>query len=105
MNLVCRDIFTAIHSGKWLSIEYKNNRDEVTRYWIGIKNINPIEKSIRAVGLHLGQYTTTELKIFIESILSSSVIDGSYFDVNQALLEDIKTNPVKFSSSSFSSFT
>lgn len=98
MNLVCRDIFTAIHSGKWLSIEYKNNRDEVTRYWIGIKNINPIEKSIRAVGLHLGQYTTTELKIFIESILSSSVIDGSYFDVNQALLEDIKTNPVKYES-------
>lgn len=98
MNLVCRDIFTAIHSGKWLSIEYKNNKDEVTRYWIGIKNINPIEKSIRAVGLHLGQYTTTELKIFIESILSSSVIDGSYFDVNQALLEDIKTNPVKYES-------
>lgn len=98
MNSVCRDIFTAIHSGKWLSIEYKNSKEEVTKYWIGIIDVNPIEKSMRVLGLHLGLYTTTELKIFVESILSSSVIDGSYFDVNPELIEDIKINPAKYES-------
>ena len=65
MNSVCRDIFTAIHSGKWLSIEYQNSKKEITKYWIGIKSINPIDKSMRVIGLHLAQYTTTELKIFV----------------------------------------
>ncbi|EEC56364.1 hypothetical protein BACPEC_02873 [[Bacteroides] pectinophilus ATCC 43243] len=31
MNTVCRDIFRAIHEGKWLSIEYRNGQDEVTK--------------------------------------------------------------------------
>ena len=34
MNTVCRDIFKAIHEGKWISIEYKNKNGEQTRYWI-----------------------------------------------------------------------
>lgn len=39
MNAVCRDIFRAVHEGKWLSIEYRNQQEQVTRYWIGIRNI------------------------------------------------------------------
>ncbi len=98
MNSVCRDIFTAIHSRKWLSIEYQNSKKEITKYWIGIKSINPIDKSMRVIGLHLGLYTTTELKIFVESILSSSVIEGSYFDTDTELIEDIKLHPIKYQS-------
>ena len=48
MNTVCRDIFRAVHEGKWLSIEYKNGKNEITKYWIGIISINPIKKSIAA---------------------------------------------------------
>ena len=40
MNGIGRDIFKAVHEGKWLSIEYRNKSDSVTRYWIGIKEIN-----------------------------------------------------------------
>lgn len=29
MNSICRDIFRAIHEGKWLSIEYKNKDRKV----------------------------------------------------------------------------
>ena len=32
MNTVCRDIFKAVHEGKWLSIEYRNGQEEVTKY-------------------------------------------------------------------------
>lgn len=31
MNSICRDIFQAIHENKWLSIEYKNRQEEVTK--------------------------------------------------------------------------
>lgn len=96
MNTVCRDIFRAIHEGKWLSIEYKNGKDEITKYWIGIKKIDPIKRSMEVSGMHLGQLTTRTLFVFIDSILSSSVIDGSYFERNQELLDDIEQNPTKY---------
>lgn len=96
MNTVCRDIFRAMHEQKWLSIEYKNGQNEVTKYWIGIENINPIDKYMVVQGLHLAKLTTKRLKIFIESILSSSVLDGSYFHTDKAMLEDIDNNPEKY---------
>lgn len=98
MNTVCRDIFKAIHERKWLSIEYKNGKEEITKYWVGIISINPLEKSMQVEGLHLAQYTTMKLKIYIDSILSSSVIDGSFFETDKILLEDIKQNPFKYQS-------
>lgn len=90
MNTVCRDIFRAIHEGKWLSIEYRNGQDEVTKYWIGIKSVDTRDRSMKVQGLHLARLTTLELKIYIDSILSSSVLDGSYFDINEKRIEDIR---------------
>lgn len=96
MNSVQKDIFKAIHEGKWLSIEYKNRGSEITKYWIGIKNIDLKSKALLVSGLHLSRYTLCELKIFIDSILSSAVIDGSYIEVNQQLVDDIRLNPHKY---------
>lgn len=99
MNTICRDIFRAIHEEKWLSIEYRNGQGEVTKYWIGVTDINPIEKSMEVQGLHLAKYITKGFKkIYIDSILSSSVIDGSYFHTEKRLLEDIRRNPLKYRS-------
>ncbi len=96
MNDICRSIFRAVHEEKWISIEYKNGQEEVTRYWIGIISINPKTKYMRVEGLHLSQYTTKELLIHINSILSASVIDGSYFCTDSGLMEDIRQNPAKY---------
>lgn len=96
MNTVCRDIFRAIHEGKWLSIEYKNGKEEITKYWIGIIDINPLKKTMKVVGLHLGYYTTMELYIYIDSIQVSAIIEGSYFETNRKLLDDINSNPAKY---------
>jgi hypothetical protein len=93
MNNICLDIFQAIHEGKWLSIEYKNGRGELTRYWIGIKSVNPKKKTLCVDGLHLSQYTVTELTVYIDSIQSSAVIDGSFFPVNSDLIRDIEERP------------
>lgn len=98
MNTICRDIFRAVYEEKWISIEYKNGKEEITKYWVGIISINPIEKSMKVEGLHLSQYTTQELKIYVDSILSSSVIDGSYFKTDSRLKNDIQENPIKYQS-------
>ena len=55
MNQICRDIFRAIHEGKWLKIEYRNKADQVTKYWIGIRDLDPRSRTMKVDGLHLGQ--------------------------------------------------
>ena len=40
MNNIERDIFKAIHEGKWLQLEYRNKQSEITHYWFAIENID-----------------------------------------------------------------
>ncbi len=97
MNAVYRDIFRAIHEGKWLSIEYQNKEGKVTRYWIGIRDLDVRRRTLAVDGLHLGQYTVDYFqKIMIDSILSSAVVEGSYCPVNERLVQDIYLNPHKY---------
>ena len=60
MNQICRDIFRAIHEGKWLKIEYRNRADQVTKYWIGIRDLDPRSRTMKVDGPHLGQLTIGE---------------------------------------------
>lgn len=97
MNSINRDIFRAIHEGKWISIEYQNKSAQITRYWIGIQNLNPFKRTLSVEGLHLGQYTTERFEtIYIDAIISSKVVEGSYCPVNQELVNDIYLNPHKY---------
>ncbi len=96
MNDICRSIFRAIHEEKWLSVEYRNEQGDVTRYWMGIVSMNPRSRFMRVEGLHLAKYTTKELWVNIDSVLSASVIDGSYFHTDEQLLEDIRQCPAKY---------
>ena len=78
MNTICHDIFRAIHEGKWLKIEYQNRQGQITSYWIGIRNLSPARRTLAVDGLHLGRYTTDSYeRIYIDSILSSQVVEGS----------------------------
>ncbi len=99
MNTVHRDIFKAIHEGKWMTIEYRNRQEQMTRYWIGIRDLNVAHRTLMVEGLHLGKYSLKEYdRIYIDSILSSQVLDGSYCEVNQKLVRDIHENPGKYKS-------
>lgn len=99
MNVVFRDIFRAIHEGKWLSIEYHNKEGQITKYWIGIRNLDIRKRSLSVDGLHLGKYTVETLSnIKMDSILSSHIVEGSYCPINKMLVEDIYLNPHKYSS-------
>ena len=97
MNKIHHDIFRAIHEGKWLRIEYKNKEEQITRYWIGIRSLNPVKRTLSVDGLHLSKYTMGSFDtIYIDSILSSQVVEGSYCPVNEELVRDISCNPHKY---------
>lgn len=96
MTQVCKDIFRAVHESKWISIEYKNKDQNITRYWIGVNEIHIAKKMLLVDGLRLGQLSLSELTIHIDSILSSTVLDGTYYETNQALKDDIAQNPEKY---------
>ncbi len=96
MNNISRDIFIAIHKGLWLSIEYKNKEEAITKYWIRIIDVNVRYKSLSVEGLHLGDLTVKQLNIYIDSIISSYPLEGTYAPVNDKLVKDISVSPEKY---------
>ena len=46
MNNITRSIFRAIHEGRWLSIEYKNQQTQQTKYWVAIRGLNPRTRTL-----------------------------------------------------------
>lgn len=96
MNAICKDIFRSIYEGKWLSVEYQNSNDEHTKYWIAIHNINIEKRSLEVTGLHLGNFTTKTLYMYVDKIISTNLMEGTYYKTNEALLEDIELYPQKY---------
>ena len=90
MGAVTRDIFKAIHEHAWLSVEYRNKQEQITRYWIGINNLNPQTGVLEADGLHLGNYAQRQLTLHADSIVSSSLVEGSYHKTPSRLLKAIE---------------
>lgn len=98
MNSVCKEIFRAIHEGKWLKIRYSNKAGDITNYWIGIKGIDVGKRTMKVDGLHLGLYTLEEFSIYIDSIQEAVILEGTYCPVNNSLINDISENPEKYKS-------
>ena len=96
MNKTHQDIFKAIHEGKWLKIEYQNKKEEITKFWIGIKDLDIRNKKLIVDGLHLGKYTCKDLKLSIDQIQSTQVVEGYYCPINEELVEKIYLNPENY---------
>lgn len=96
MTSVARDIFTAIHEGKWLYIEYENRKSELSKYWIGIKDIDIKYESILAVSLHIFKYTQKDITLYIKNIRVTKIVEGTYQPINKTLVENISLNPENY---------
>lgn len=78
MNTIAKQIFRAVHEGKWLYVEYCNKKsNQISRFWIGIKNIieNRTTKlcTLECSGLHLHNYTLADnMQLSVDRILSAS---------------------------------
>lgn len=93
MDTVSRNLFRALHEGKWLSIEYKNLAGQVTCFWGGVKGLNPRTGVVRVDGMHLHDHTVSDLSLHIEGIRSAKVVEGTWCQRNEALLKDIAERP------------
>lgn len=97
MNQTAQSIFKAVHEGKWLSIEYKNKKDEITSYWIAINGINVKQRTLNVEGFHLIEHTIAQFQhIYLDSILSAAVVEASFYERNEKLVADIDQNPKKY---------
>ena len=94
---ISRDIFKAIHEGKWIAVEYRNKQQNVTKYWIGIKNINPYKKLLIVDGLNVATSEMKELNLYYDSIIDANLIEGSFCKINSKLLEDIEEHTSRYS--------
>lgn len=90
-------VFRAVHEGKWLSIEYRNMRGELTRYWIAVLGIDPEKKRIRCRGFHIVRHLTADMNLHPAGILSACVLERTAAPVNEELVQDIRLNPNRYS--------
>lgn len=97
INKISRDIFKAIHEGKWIAVEYRNKQQNVTKYWIGVKNINPYKKLLIVDGLNVATSEMKELNLYYDSIIDANLIEGSFCKINSKLLEDIEEHTSRYS--------
>lgn len=97
MNEIAKAVFRAIHEGKWLQIEYQNKDEKITKFWIGILDLNVRKRTLSVDGLHI-LFRSLERydMLYIDAIRSANVIEGSYQEKNEALIRDIKYNPEKY---------
>ena len=72
--------------------------DNVIDFYEQIKLKNIVQRVLFVDALHLRMYTLGDYKVFIDSILSSQIVEGSYCPINEKLVEDIYINPHKYKS-------
>lgn len=97
MNHIMQSIFRSIHEGRWLSIEYRNQGGEKTSYWIAIKGINVKKRTLSVEGFHLTKHIIGEFeRIYLDSILSASVVEAAYCKIPAQLVKDIAEHPEKY---------
>ena len=65
MQSINKVLFKAICEGKWVSIEYKNKNNELTKYWIAIKSINAKNGTAVVDGFHIFTHEIMELILYM----------------------------------------
>ena len=86
-------ISEGIKNGKWIYISYKNNQNEITYYWIAIKDID-LKKRILYVSIFNDQKSLDSLEAIIkfEKILSAKLLEFTTYETPIALINKIEKN-------------
>ena len=86
-------ISESIKTGKWLDISYKNNKGEITYYWIAIKDIDLKQKLLK-VSIFNDQKSLDSLDAIIkfDQILSAKILDFTTYDTPPELINKIERN-------------
>ena len=97
MDKVGSVLLKAIYHDCYVKIEYKNKKDEITNYMIGIIDINPHNKLITCVSFNIVYSNeTSERTIYFDSILKASLCEGTYHKTPEKLIKKIESNREEF---------
>ncbi len=86
-------ISESIKSGKWIDISYKNNKNEITYYWIAINDID-LKNKILYVYIFNDKksLSTLEATIKFENIQTAKILEFTTYDVPIELINKIEQN-------------
>lgn len=96
MDKIAKDIYKAICQNKWVEIEYKNRQGSVTCYWIGVKAVDPVRRTLLVDGFNVSSCSMMELSIYFDSIIGSNIVEDSYYETDADLLSDMVENEEKY---------
>ena len=106
--LIGRNITRAIKEHKWLAINYLNSHNELTKYWIGIKDINPNNKTLTVdiFNEYRGGNLNKNYLICIKysGIKEAVVLDLTINSNDYGLIEKIEKNPEAYRWLNYDSF-
>ena len=79
MENIGRVLVKSIYHNAWVKIEYRNKDNEITKYMIGINDINPFKKSIQCDCFNIAYSNNTdERSIYFDSILAATICEHTY---------------------------
>lgn len=86
-------ISEGIKNGKWIYISYKNSQNEITYYWIAIKDID-LKKKILYVSIFNDQKSLDSLDAIIkfDNILSAKLLEFTTYETPIKLIDKIEKN-------------
>ncbi len=93
-------IYQAIIHNKWLDISYINKKKETTNYFIGIKDVDINKGRIICdifnpfLSSSVIENKRTSTFIFIDSIQSASILEQSYYETPNDLLQRVNNDPL-----------
>lgn len=82
-----------IKKGKWVDISYKNSQNEITYYWIAIKDIDLINKTlVVSIFNDRKSLNTIDTTIKFENILSAKILEFTTYETPIELIQKIESN-------------
>jgi len=86
-------ISKSIKENKWLNVIYKNKDNEETTFWCSIRDIDILQKRLIVDIFNVFKGNNTlDGSIYYDKIIKASVVDGTYYTYDQALIEKIEKN-------------
>ena len=93
MNEKGRIILKSIYQNQWVKIEYENQNGEITRYMIGINDIDYYEKKLIIDCFNIVYSSEVDQRvIYYEKIRSVELCENTYHKTPERLLEKIEKN-------------
>lgn len=102
---IYNQISKAIKESKWLDIRYLNKQNEITQYWIAIRDIDPLTKKLK-VDMFNSSKSMNSLKteIYCDRIKSAQVLNFCTYEGTDKLVDKIESNIDQFKWLNFDHF-